>query len=90
MSGLVERLRAFEGSDALGNGDFSVCIEAAALIEQLVEALEEAVCLVPASQKTALAKFNTALSAARGEDGKPSEFPPGFDRPTPPSGGRVA
>src|SRR3546814_3743011 len=30
---LVRRLREFEGSDALGNGDFSVCTEAADALE---------------------------------------------------------
>lgn len=30
---LVERLRNFEGSDALGNGDFSLMHEAAAALE---------------------------------------------------------
>ena len=35
MSDIVERLRAFEGSDELGNGDFAVCEEAAAEITRL-------------------------------------------------------
>lgn len=35
MDDLIERLRAFEGSDALGNGDFAVCYEAAARIAAL-------------------------------------------------------
>ncbi|MFN7339998.1 MAG: hypothetical protein ACK5VI_02840 [Opitutia bacterium] len=35
MTDLARLLRAFEGSDALGNGDFSVCIEAASSIETL-------------------------------------------------------
>ena len=33
MTDLIERLRSFEGSDALGNGDFSLLREAAAAIE---------------------------------------------------------
>ena len=32
---IVERLREFEVSDALGNGDFTICIEAINLIESL-------------------------------------------------------
>ena len=34
---LVERLRGFEGSDDLGNGDFSVCREAADRLASLEE-----------------------------------------------------
>lgn len=34
---LAERLRQFEGSDALGNGDFTVCVEAAEFIERLAD-----------------------------------------------------
>ena len=37
---LVERLREFEGSDALGNGDFSVCLEAATALEQAYAEIE--------------------------------------------------
>ena len=33
MDDLIERLRAFEGSDELGNGDFSLLHEAAAALE---------------------------------------------------------
>lgn len=33
MDELIERLRNFEGSDALGNGDFSLLHEAAAALE---------------------------------------------------------
>lgn len=36
---LCERLEAFEGSDDLGNGDFTVCCEAAARIRALEAAL---------------------------------------------------
>lgn len=32
---LIERLDAFEGSDALGDGDFSVCVEAAQALRDL-------------------------------------------------------
>jgi hypothetical protein len=32
---IVERLRNFEGSDALGDGDFSICCNAATEIEAL-------------------------------------------------------
>ena len=35
MTDLIERLRDFEGSDGLGNGDFSLLSEAAAEIERL-------------------------------------------------------
>jgi hypothetical protein len=35
MSDIVERLRLFDGSDALGVGDFSACVEAADEIERL-------------------------------------------------------
>jgi hypothetical protein len=35
MADLIERLRAFEGSDELGNGDFSLLSEAAATLEAL-------------------------------------------------------
>jgi hypothetical protein len=35
MADLIERLRAFEGSDELGNGDFSLLAEAATEIEEL-------------------------------------------------------
>lgn len=45
MTDLVERLRIFEGSDALGDGDFAVCTDAALLIEaqqQRIERLEAA------------------------------------------------
>jgi hypothetical protein len=38
---------------------------------ELYKALEEAVCLIPASQKTALAKFNDLLARARGETVSP-------------------
>lgn len=34
---LVERLETFEGSDALGDGDFSLLTEAAACIREMVE-----------------------------------------------------
>lgn len=39
---IIERLEAFEGSDALGNGDFTVCRKAAALLRECGEALESA------------------------------------------------
>ncbi len=35
MSGLVQRLRDFECSDAIGDGDFTTCREAADEIERL-------------------------------------------------------
>ena len=35
LEALKARLRTFEGSDELGNGDFSVCTEAADAIERL-------------------------------------------------------
>jgi hypothetical protein len=38
---LIARLRAFEGSDDLDNGDFSVCIEAAERIDALEAVLRE-------------------------------------------------
>lgn len=41
--------------------------KAADLIEQLYIALDEAICLIPTSQKTALANFNAVLANARGE-----------------------
>ena len=37
---LVKRLREFEISDALGNGDFSTCKEAADRIEELKRHIE--------------------------------------------------
>jgi hypothetical protein len=42
MSDIVEKLRTFEGSDALGNGDFSVCKEADDEILRLRAVLAEA------------------------------------------------
>lgn len=42
MSDIVERLVRFEASDALGNGDFSVCIEAANIITRLRAELAKA------------------------------------------------
>ena len=39
---LSDELRAFEGSDALGNGDFSVCVRGAAEITRLRAALATA------------------------------------------------
>jgi len=41
MTYIVERLRAFEGSDDLGNGDFSVCVQAAEHIIVLQALLAE-------------------------------------------------
>ena len=35
MNDIVERLRRFEGSDDLGDGDFAVCVHAADEIERL-------------------------------------------------------
>lgn len=40
MTDLIERLRNFEGSDALGNGDFSLLHEAAAALEAAREDAE--------------------------------------------------
>lgn len=40
MNDLVERLRNFEGSDELGNGDFSLMIEAADALEAAGEDAE--------------------------------------------------
>lgn len=40
MDELIERLRAFEGSDELGNGDFSLLSEAAAALEAAREDAE--------------------------------------------------
>lgn len=37
---LVGRLEAFEGSDDLGNGDFSILAEAAACIREMVECID--------------------------------------------------
>ena len=39
MTDIVERLRRFEGSDDLGDGDFAVCVHAADEIERLRKAL---------------------------------------------------
>lgn len=39
---LADELRAFEGSDALGNGDFSVCVRGAAEITRLRAAINDA------------------------------------------------
>jgi hypothetical protein len=39
MSDIVERLRLFDWSEALGVGDFSVCTEGADEIERLRDAL---------------------------------------------------
>ena len=41
MTDLIERLRNFEGSDALGNGDFSLLHEAAAALEAAREDAEK-------------------------------------------------
>ena len=41
MSDIKQELRDFEGSDALGNGDFSVCIRGADRIAKLETALQE-------------------------------------------------
>lgn len=38
---LKDRLRGFEGSDGLGDGDFTVCHEAADRIERLEKRVEE-------------------------------------------------
>ncbi|GGP00880.1 hypothetical protein [Stakelama pacifica] len=38
---LEDRLREYEGSDALGNGDFSLIIEAADTLKRYREALEQ-------------------------------------------------
>ena len=38
---LADELRAFEGSDALGNGDFSVCVRGAAEITRLKDLVKE-------------------------------------------------
>ncbi len=43
MDELIERLRAFEGSDELGNGDFSLLSEAAAALEAAQMGLRYAV-----------------------------------------------
>ncbi len=40
MNELIERLRNFEGSDELGNGDFSLLSEAAAALEAALERAE--------------------------------------------------
>ena len=40
MSNLVERLRDFPISDELGDGDFSVCLEAADEIEEIAKESE--------------------------------------------------
>ncbi len=42
MADLIGRLRAFEGSDELGNGDFSLLTEAATEIERLRAEVAEA------------------------------------------------
>lgn len=42
MPSICEMLRGFECSDALGNGDFSVCDEAADLIETQAALLDDA------------------------------------------------
>ncbi len=42
MSDIKQELRDFEGSDALGNGDFSVCIRGADRIAELEAALANA------------------------------------------------
>lgn len=42
MDDLIERLRNFEGSDELGNGDFSLLREAAAALEAAREDAAEA------------------------------------------------
>ncbi len=39
---LADELRAFEGSDALGNGDFSVCVRGATEIARLRAAINDA------------------------------------------------
>lgn len=59
MNDLIEQLRDFEGSDDLSNGDFSVCVKAADLIEaqqaeiaRLRGALEEAVQWIDADDCT--------------------------------------
>jgi len=41
MDDLVERLRGFEGSDDLGNGDFTVCTQAADRIQALQARIAE-------------------------------------------------
>lgn len=42
MDDLVERLLSFEGSEDLGNGDFSICARAATRIQALETSLAEA------------------------------------------------
>ena len=42
MSDIADELRAFEGSEALANGDFSVCVRGAAEITRLRAALATA------------------------------------------------
>lgn len=40
-AGLIERLRGFEGSDDLGNGDFTICLEAIQAITALEARVKE-------------------------------------------------
>ena len=47
---LVDDLRTFEGSDALGDGDFTICDQAADLITRLAGALEESGAALSADQ----------------------------------------
>lgn len=50
----------------ISSGDLGVLIGLAELAAPLRDALNEAVCLIPASQKTALANFNAVLARTRG------------------------
>lgn len=82
MTDIVERLRRFEGSDALGVGDFSVCMDAADEIELLREVIALGLCMREAqaayfkqrnqqtlfAAKVLEADFDRAARAALGED----------------------
>lgn len=81
---LIERLRNFEGSDALGNGDFSLLHEAAAAleaaredaykvifrIEQYADDQERDPIVVPSSRlRTWASDLRAAIDQARGKGG---------------------
>ena len=65
MSDIVERLREFEISDALGDGDFGVCNDAADEIERLRGDLAETrIALANAEMRERMAKARLAEAGA--------------------------
>ena len=68
MTDLIERLRNFEGSDALGNGDFSLLHEAADALEAargMVDGCHCATCTCNPGMTPAI-RFDTSPAAQEG------------------------